>query len=210
MTRLLASTVLILAAAMMPVANVSAESDASTGQVYETKMVLRDLWVEHVFWIRSYVVAASAGDTQQRNVAVEQVVANARALADSIAPFYGQDAADALFELLAGHWSAVKTYAGAAFTDDDALGEKAVSDLTANARQIAAFLGNANPHLPEDAVFELLSVHGAHHISQIDQIDRGAFAEEAATWAQMRRHMLTIADAITEALAAQFPESFQA
>lgn len=208
MTRLLASTALILVVASMPVANVAAESDASAGPVYETKMVLRDLWVEHVFWIRSYVIAAKAGDTGQRDVAVEQVVGNARKLADSIAPFYGQEAADALFELLAGHWSAVKTYAGAAFADDDTLGEKAVSDLTSNARQIASFLGDANPHLPEDAVFELLSVHGAHHISQINQIGRGAFAEEAETWAQMRTHMLTIADAITEALAAQFPDSF--
>lgn len=208
MTRLIASTVLVLFVATMPVANIAAEPDASTGPVYETKMALRDLWVEHVFWIRSYVIAARAGDTGQRDVAVEQVVANARTLADSIAPFYGQDAADALFELLAGHWSAVKTYAGAVFADDDSLGEKAAADLISNARQIASFLGDANPHLPEDAVFELLSVHGSHHISQIDQIDRGAFADEAATWAQMRTHMLTIADAISEALAAQFPESF--
>lgn len=208
MTRLIASTVLILFVATMPVANVAAESDTSTAPVYETKMALRDLWVEHVFWIRSYAIAARAGDTGQRDVAVEQVVANARNLAESIAPFYGQDAADALLELLAAHWSAVKTYAGAAFADDDSLGEKAAADLTSNARQIASFLGDANPHLPENAVFELLSVHGAHHISQIDQISRGAFAEEAATWAQMRTHMLTIADAISEALAAQFPESF--
>ena len=33
--------------------------------VLETKMALRDLWVEHVFWIRSYVLAADAGDDRQ-------------------------------------------------------------------------------------------------------------------------------------------------
>ena len=61
--------------------------------VLETKMALRDLWVEHVFWIRSYVLATDAGDEAQRKVAEDEVVNNAKALAATIAPFYGQPAA---------------------------------------------------------------------------------------------------------------------
>ncbi|HEY6643214.1 hypothetical protein [Povalibacter sp.] len=55
-------------------------------------MALRDLWVEHVFWIRSYVLATNAGDEAQRAVAEAEVVNNAKALAATIAPFYGQPA----------------------------------------------------------------------------------------------------------------------
>src|SRR6188474_3937863 len=81
---------------------------ADPAAILETKMALRDLWVEHVFWIRSYVLATHAGDEAQSKIAEKEVVANAKVLANTIAPFYGQPAADALLKLLAGHWGAVR------------------------------------------------------------------------------------------------------
>lgn len=54
---------------------------ADSAAVLETKMALRDLWVEHVFWIRSYVLATHAGDQAQSKVAENEVVANAKGLA---------------------------------------------------------------------------------------------------------------------------------
>ena len=86
--------------------------------------------------------------------------------------------------------------------------DKALQAITANAHEIAKFLSGANPNLPEDAVFGLLSAHGAHHVAQINQIAAGQFGDEAVTWEAMREHMLTIADAIAEALAMQFPDRF--
>lgn len=179
---------------------------ASEPAVLQTKMALRDLWVEHVFWIRSYVLATAADDAGQRDVAEAEVVANAKALAGTIAPFYGEAASDQLFTLLGGHWGAVKGYNDATFESKQSGQDRAVDQLTTNARAIAKFLSGANPYLPEDAVFGLLSAHGAHHVSQINQIESGAFDKEAETWAAMRKHMLVIADSITEALAQQFPE----
>jgi len=77
---------------------------ADSAAVLETKMALHDLSVEHVFWIRRYVLAAHAGDEVQSKIAEKEVVANAKTLADTIAPIYGPPAADALLILLAGHW----------------------------------------------------------------------------------------------------------
>jgi hypothetical protein len=186
----------------------AADHAADAASVLEAKMALRDLWVEHVFWIRSYVLAAHAQDAAQRDAAEAEVVANARALAQSVAPFYGASAADDLFDLLAGHWAAVRSFSTATLERSAVAQQGAVDDLTANARQIAVFLSGANPYLPEDAVFGLLSAHGAHHVAQINQIDAEDFAGEAATWHDMRRHMFVIADAIADALARQFPENF--
>jgi hypothetical protein len=50
-------------------------------------MALRDLWVEHIFWIRSYVLATHASDEAQSKDAEAEVIANAKALAGTIAPF---------------------------------------------------------------------------------------------------------------------------
>ena len=177
--------------------------------VLETKMALRDLWVEHVFWIRSYVLAADAGDEAQRKVAEDEVVNNAKALAATITPFYGQAAADGLLKLLAGHWTAVRDYDTATVNHSKASQDQALKAIRANAHDIAKFLSGANPNLPEDAVFGLLSAHGAHHVAQINQIAANNFRGEAQTWDAMRKHMLVIADSIADALAKQFPDRFE-
>jgi hypothetical protein len=177
--------------------------------VLHTQMALRDLWVEHAFWIRNYVLATHAGDTAQSKIAEAEVLTNAKALANAIAPFYGQSAADGLLKLLAGHWGAVRDYNAATRANSQSGQDKAVADLTANAHAIAKFLSGANPHLPENAVFGLLSSHAGHHVAQITEIGSGKFQDEAATWHAMRKHMLVIADAISDALAKQFPQRFQ-
>ncbi len=174
-----------------------------------TQAVLRDLWVEHVFWIRDYVNASAAGDAARKDVAAEQVVLNAKAISGAVAGFYGQPAGDHLLGLLAGHWGAVKDYSDASFGRVDVKAQQAATTaLTTNAKEIAAFLAKANPYLPEATLVGLLSAHGAHHIAQIQQISKRDHAAEAKTWAAMRQHMFTIADALTGALARQFPAKF--
>jgi hypothetical protein len=176
--------------------------------VLETRMALRDLWVEHAFWIRSYVVATHAHDAEQGKIAEQEVVSNAKALAGTITPFYGQAASDKLFDLLAGHWGAVRDYNTATLAQSGPGRDKATADLLGNAREIAKFLAGANPNLPQEAVLGLLSAHGAHHIAQINAVKARDFAGEARTWHAMRHHMQMISDAITDAIARQFPERF--
>ena len=206
----------LLAVPALLLASLGSAQDAAAGPpeaaespaVFQTKMALRDLWVEHVFWIRNYVLATQAGDEAQRQVAETEVVSNAKTLAGTIAPFYGQAAADGLLTLLAGHWGAVRDFNTATVRHSEPGRDQAVRDLTANAHEIAKFLSGANPYLPEDAVFGLLAAHGAHHVAQISQIVAGDFQQEAETWQAMRTHMLVIADAIAGALATQFPDRF--
>jgi hypothetical protein len=110
-----------------------------------------------------------------------------------------------LFTLLAGHYGAVKAYLDAAVAKDAKAQIEATTALTSNAGEIASFLSSANEYLPKDAVEGLLTVHGAHHIAQIQQLQAKDYVGEAQTWAAMTRHMYVIADAIAEALAKQFP-----
>jgi hypothetical protein len=162
------------------------------------------LWIGHVFWVRNVVVAAFADDAAARHEAERQVVANAQAIAESIEPFYGDQAKEKLFALLAGHYGAVKAYLDASVAKDAKARIEATTALTSNAGEIASFLSSANKYLPKDAVEGLLTAHGAHHIAQIQQLQAKDYADEAQTWAAMTRHMYVIADAIADALAKQF------
>ena len=100
-----------------------AESAALT-----TRMALRDLWVEHIFWVRNYAVANQAGNARQAEVAANEVVTDATKIANSIAPLYGQTAADQLLKLLAGHWGAIKHYSDATVAKDKKGQQAAVDD----------------------------------------------------------------------------------
>ncbi|MCE7765900.1 hypothetical protein GQL56_24965 [Pseudomonas putida] len=173
-----------------------------------TRMALRDLWVEHIFWVRNYAVANQAGNVKQAEVAANEVVSDATRIANSIAPLYGQPAADQLLKLLAGHWGAIKHYSDATVGKDKKGQQAAVDELTSNAKALAAFLAKANPNLPEPTLLTLLSAHGGHHVAQIDQLAAGDYAGEARTWGMMREHILTLSDALAAALVKQFPDKF--
>jgi hypothetical protein len=186
----------------------SASAAAADSPALTTRLALRDLWVEHVFWIRNYALANQAADHAQAKIAADQVVDNASKIANSLTPLYGQPAADQLLKLLAGHWGAVKHYSDATVGKDTKGKQAAVAELTGNAKAIAAFLASANPNLPEATLVNMLSAHGGHHIAQIDEFAAHDYAGEARTWQMMRSHILALADALSAALVKQFPDKF--
>ena len=205
-----ASTAMFPAPATAENAPAVAAAEADTASKTEmTKAALRDLWLNHVFWVRNVVLAKVNGDTPAGETAEKQVVANAQAIAAAIEPFYGAEAKDSLFKLLAGHYGAVKAYLDASMAKDAAKQDAATDQLLENADQIATFLSGANPHLDQGAVSGLLQAHGSHHITQIQQLMKKDYAGEAETWAAMSGHMHVIADALGDALAKQFPEKFK-
>jgi hypothetical protein len=174
----------------------------------ETAAALRDLWVGHIFWVRNVAVDTLAGNKTAAAAAEKEVVANARQIAGAIEPFYGKGASEKLFGLLAGHYGAVKAYLEATAAGSKAKQDAAVEKLTANAGEIARFLSGANPNLPFDTLNRLLLAHGGHHIQAIQQLRGKQYAQEAATWEAMKKHMYAISDALAGALAKQFPSKF--
>lgn len=174
----------------------------------DTRAALRDLWFGHVFWVRNVVDARFEGNAAEAKAAEAQVVANARAIAAAIEPYYGKAASEKLFGLLAGHWGAISDYLDAARASSKPGEDAAFKQLLANAEEIAGFLSGANPNLPRETLLGLLTTHGSHHVQQIRQFKAGQYDEEAKTWAAMKGHMYVIADALADGIAKQFPEKF--
>jgi len=173
-----------------------------------TDAALRDLWVGHVFWVRAVVVESLAHNEKAAGVAEQEVVANAKAIGAAIEPFYSKEASEKLFNLLAGHYGAIKQYLTATVSGSKESQDAAFKALVGNAGEIAKFLSGANPKLPYDALNGLLVAHGTHHVQQILQLKAGDYAAEAKTWTAMKDHMYVIADALTDGLVKQFPKKF--
>jgi hypothetical protein len=209
-TRLAASTLfsLCLASPLAVNANDASAAAANPAKVAATQAALRDLWMGHIFWVREVSRAVADKNAAATEAAEQQAVANAKAIAGSIEPFYGKPATEQLFKLLAGHYTAIKSHATATATRNTAEAKKAVDALTANANEIAVFLSGANPNLPEATLKQLLATHGGHHVQQNQQLATKDYAGEARTWEAMKTHIYTIADALGGALAKQFPAKF--
>ncbi len=166
---------------------------------------MRELWQGHADTTREYALAVKAGDAGAEKKAADAVVANAKKIADAVGSFYGDAAGKKMLELLAGHWGAVKALTDAQKAGDTAGVNKAMQDMSANADEIAKFLSGANPNLPESAVKGLLVAHAAHHQALTGEIMKGDEAAAAKTWSAMQAHMNTIADALSDGIAKQFP-----
>ncbi|HTO40854.1 MAG TPA: hypothetical protein VL026_07745 [Rhizomicrobium sp.] len=196
------------AAAAESPAQTSTQAAPASAKLKATQTALRALWQGHVDAVRKVVVAEIAGNSAALKTAEGEVVANAHGIANAIAPYYGQPAADKLFPLLAGHYGAVKAYLDASVAKDAKAQGAATDKLTSNADQIATFLSTANPHLPKATLMELLQVHASHHIDQIQELIAKDTAAEVKTRAAMSAHMNVIADALANGIAAQFPAKF--
>jgi hypothetical protein len=183
----------------------AATAAATPAQVSALKKALESLWVGHVDALRKVAVATIGGHTAAANAAQNEVVANAHAIANAVAGFYGKPAGEKLFTLLAGHWGAIKAYLDATVAKNTAGQSAATSQLTSNADEIATFLSGANPYLPKTTLSEMLLTHGSQHISQIQQLAAHDTAGEAKTAAAMRTHIIALADALADAIAKQFP-----
>lgn len=200
----------ILAVSLMSVPGFAhAATETGPSKAVVTQMAVRDLWVDHIFWIRSVVIARADKNSKAEAEAEKNVVENAKKIAAVIEPFYGKPATEQLFKLLAGHYGAVKEYMVATFPKANAAKQKAATaKLTSNAVEIATFLSGANPNLPKGTLIGLLSAHGGHHVAQINEIQAKDYAKEAKTWEAMKSHMYTLSDALVAGIGKQFPDKF--
>jgi len=162
---------------------------ANPAKVAELKMALRGLYTDHVFWVRDLAISTRLGVKGAAAEADEYGLKNAKAIGASIAPVYGQAAADKFTTLFVGHYQAVKGYMRAAFANgfkgNAAQKKAAVDAMSKNGKAIAAFVAGANPNLPEGAVYGLLVSHVQHHVMELDAVAKEDWSAEADEWEPM-------------------------
>lgn len=185
----------------------------NAAKVDELKIVLRDLYINHLFWVRDLVVSTRLGQKEAASEADEYAVKNAKAVGRSVAPFYGEAAGEKFAALFVGHYSAVKAYMNAAFASsfrgNAALKKAALKKLARNASDIAVFVSSANPNLPKATVNGFLTTHVQQHVMSIDATAKKDWSGEADMWDPMVKVIYTLSDALADGIAKQFPDKFQ-
>jgi hypothetical protein len=145
-----------------------AAGDANPVRVAEMQKAFRDLWLGHIFLIQHVVLYNAANDPAAWEAADKQVLANARQIANTFIPFYGQARSEKFFTLLSSHYGAVKEYSEATIADNTRQQDAALARLASNADDFDTFFNGINPHyLPKGTIRGLIEALGAHHVLQI-------------------------------------------
>jgi hypothetical protein len=177
--------------------------DAASG----LRTALRKLWTDHVIWTRQYVVAAVAG-APDAEAAAGRLLRNQEDIGNAIVPLYGAAAGQELTRLLKEHILIAVDLVAAAIKGDKRAFARHDKRWDANADDIAAFLAGANPNWPEDDVRDLLGQHLSLTKGEaVARLEKDWDADVAA-FDDIFTEILTMADALTDGIVAQFPERF--
>jgi hypothetical protein len=189
-------------------------SDApeSSGQS-EQRLALHDkmrrLWEDHITWTRLFIVSAT-DDLPDTAATTQRLLRNQEDIGDAIKPFYGRAAGERLTTLLREHITIAAELVGAAKTGDQAAVERNNAAWYRNANRIAGFLNKANPrHWPRREMRSMMRDHLDLTLTEaVAHLERDHRADIRA-YDRIHRQILTMADMLSDGIAAQFPNRFR-
>ena len=170
---------------------------------------MQRLWVDHVTWTRLFIVSFAA-DLPDLQPTTDRLLQNQVDIGDAIKPFYGKAAGKQLTDLLTEHILTAAQVLQAAKDNDTAAFDQAKADWYANARDIARFLHQANPHnWSLSDMRMMMKDHLDLTLREASQQLGGDFAASVATYDQVETEILHMADMLSAGIVAQFPSMFR-
>lgn len=170
----------------------------------ELRTAMRKLWADHVIWTRQYIVSAIAGDPSAQAASV-RLLKNQEDLGNAVAQYYGNPAGAKLTELLKQHILIAVDLVTAAKAGDAAKQADADRRWHDNAAEIATFLSGANPNWPKQALLDMLNQHLALTTQEAVARLQQKWSDDTATFDRIFAQAMTMADALTDGIAKQFP-----
>ena len=184
------------------------DGDAATAGV-DFRVALNQLLQEHLFLASFATDAAIGGRTDEFAAAGAALNTNGTDLGAAIGGLFGQEAADEWNRIWSAHNGFFVDYTTGVATDDMAMQDQAVTDLTETyVPEFSAFLAGPTG-LPEEALAELITEHVLTTKAIVDAQGAGDAAAAADADREAAMHMRMLGDPLAEAIVAAQPESFE-
>jgi len=170
---------------------------------------MRELWEQHVAWTRLTIVSFAA-NTPELPATQARLLRNQTDIGKAIKPYYGRAAGNQLTTLLREHITGAVVVLQAAKAGDTAALAAAKDAWYANGREIADFLNAANPrNWPRATLRSMMRTHLDQTIQEAVAQLTGDYAASVRTYDEIEDHILTMADALSSGIVAQFPRRFR-
>ncbi len=183
------------------------EGDPATAAV-DFRTALNQLLQEHLF-LASFATDAALGAREDEfGGAGAALNTNGTDLGAAIGGLFGQEAEDEWNRIWSAHNGFFVDYTTGVATDDMAMQDQAVTDLTETyVPEFSAFLAGATG-LPEDALAGLITEHVLTTKAVVDAQGSGDAAAAADADRTAAMHMRMLGDPLAQAIVAAQPESF--
>ena len=170
---------------------------------------MRKLWEDHITWTRLAIVSF-AGGLPDLQATEARLLKNQSDIAAAIRPYYGQAASRQLRDLLRQHILGAVALLQAAKSGDNAALTKAHDAWYTNGNQVADFLSKANPrNWPHGEMRSMMKTHLDQTLKEaVDRLN-GRFGADIADYDAVHRHILEMADMLSDGIVAQFPARFR-
>jgi hypothetical protein len=187
----------------------AATAHALTARELAFHDAMRKLWEDHITWTRLAIVSF-AGGLPDLQVTEARLLANQTDIGNAIKPYYGRTAGNRLTALLKEHiLGAVALLQAAKSGDQSAIGTASAA-WYANANQIADFLHAANPLAWSRTMMRaMMKTHLDQTLAEAQHRLQGDFAADVRDYDAVHRHILEMADTLSDGIMRQFPKRFR-
>jgi hypothetical protein len=184
------------------------EGEAVTPGV-DLRSALNNLLQEHLFLASFATDAAIDGREDEFAAAGGALNTNGTDLGAAIGAIYGAEAEAEWNRIWSAHNGFFVDYTTGVATDDQAVKDQAVEDLTTvYVPEFSGFLAGATG-LPEDALADLITEHVLTTAAVVDAQGAGDAAAAAEADREAAMHMRMLGDPLAEAIVAAQPDSFR-
>lgn len=169
---------------------------------------MRKLWEDHVTWTRLAVISL-IDESPDTNATVTRLLQNQQDIGDAIKPFYGDAAGNALAQKVREHILIAADLIAAAKSGDQRRIDAEQARWHQNAREIAAFLSQANPRNWEEG--EMTAMMFEHLRLTTDEVVarlQGNWEADVAAYDSIHVQALGMADMLSTGIIDQFPGRF--
>ena len=170
------------------------------------RVAMRDLFFDRATFVRLFVIDALES-LPGMDDSIAGLMQNDADIGNAIRPFYGDEAADQLTALLDAGLEDAAALVMAAKAGDDAAFEDAKNSWLAHADETATFLAGANPAWSEADLKVMLRTCVEDVIAEAGARLEGDYDAETAAHDVLSKQARSVADALGQGVAAQFPES---
>jgi hypothetical protein len=172
------------------------------------RVALNQLLQEHLYLASSATAAALGGRADEFAAAGGALNTNGTDLGAAIGSLYGDEAQDEFNRIWSAHNGFFVDYTTGVATEDQAVMDKAVQDLTTvYLPEFATFLAGATD-LPVDALTSLIEEHVLTTKAIVDAQATGDWAAASAADRMAGQHMQMLGDPLAAAIVAKLPDAF--
>jgi hypothetical protein len=188
---------------------VSKDSEASSiAKQIALYQAMDALWADHMQYTYDTVNAFFTNEAELQPT-LDRLLQNQADIGNAIKPYYGEEAGDALTDLLTTHIKDAVPVLTAAKNGNQAALDKGLNEWFANANDIANFLSTANPdNWPTSATEPMMKGHIEQTTAYATDLLKGNYAKSIKTYDEAKAHMLMLADTLASGIINQFPDKF--